>query len=606
MAHIYPQKRIAWHLFIMIKKRLATVSFVLCLLGFSAFLISFTCTTAFAGGLTDISGHWAAPEIDKAVAAGYVNGYPDGSFKPNAAVTRAELTAMIVKAFQLAGGQSGDSFKDVSNKDWFAQAVDAATTNGVASGYPDGTFRPQKAVDRQEAACMLSKLLNLKAAGELNFSDTGQISSWAVSSVSMLTDQGIISGYPDDTFRAEQSITRAEAVVVINKALAFEYTPVSDLLQPASGSVNVRSGPSLNAPKIGQVHQGDLLQANELSKDNWYQIAFQGGTGWIAGWYVQLYQPTSPSNQTPNQPPSSGQTPSPGQTPVPGQTSSTGQGLNVQVNQESTGTVVDITGAQGVYQYTEQTNPECLLVTAPGVTSVQSPSEIDVGEGGLNKIITTFPAGASGTSQTVATTGSGQSTGTAQVEIYFVALSSPIVYQVTPGAAGELLITLAPQIYQIQAVPISDFVAVSVLSTATVNFQPSQSGGQITFALSGCSLNSSLNSWQQQLNTMGVNSIQLGRNQSGAVNLTVNTAPNVSYTSGTCADGTQLVFWFQGPGAKMALLSAPNSSTLYYGMDTSPYPGDDIMQAWWNDSPFCYTGFYLGPTPYHPEAELYG
>jgi uncharacterized protein YgiM (DUF1202 family) len=544
-------------------------------------VLYFTSTPACAGSLKDIRGHWAAAEIEQALTAGYVSGYPDGSFKPNAAVTRAELAVMVVQAFHLAGGQPAGGqnnhvFKDVSARDWFAPAVNAALADGIVSGYPDGTFRPRKSVNRQEAACMLAGLLNLNTAtASLNFTDKSQVASWAISSVSMLNAQGIIAGYPDGAFKPGKVISRAEAVVLIAKALAYEFTPVSDQLQVTDDIVNVRSGPSQNTQRIGQVHKGDILQASQRGKDNWYQVAFQGGTGWIAGWCVTVCQP----GQAPAQPisPGSNQTP-------------TGPVLNVQVKQGATGTTVDITGAQGAYQYTEQTNPQRLLVTAPGIANIQSSPEIDVGAGGIDKIITTF---------------AGAVPGPCQVAVSFAAAAAPLTYNVAPGAAGELLITLPPQIYQVQAVPISDFVAVSVQGTAPLSFQPSQSGSrQFNFDIAGCLLNSSLQSWQQQVNTSGVNSIQLGYHQSGTVRLTVNAAPDVFYTSGTSADGTQLILWFQEPAAKKALLSAPKSGALYYGMDTSPYPGDGVMQAWWNNSPFCYTGFYLGPTPYHPESSF--
>jgi uncharacterized protein YraI len=574
------------------------------------------CGAAYAAGINDINGNWAAAEIGNALSKGYVKGYPDGSFRPNGGVTRAEFVAMVDGAFQVTG-QGKNSFKDVRSKDWFANDVQSALASGFVSGYPDGTFRPQQAVNRQEAASMIAKLLNLNGAGSLNFSDAGQIDTWARPSIAGLLAKGVMSGYPGNTFAPKKVITRAEAVVMINKALALQAsTPVNTELQVTEDMVNVRSGPGTNNPIIGHVHKGDVIQANSKDSNDWYQINYQGGTGWITGLYVQAYQaaPSDPVSPTTPSTPVSPTTPS---TPVSPGTGQSGATLNVQVEQSSNGTTVDITGAQGAYQYTEETNPQCLLVTVPGITAVENSSEIDVGAGGLDKIITSFPVGAPGiatsetatsgiATETTPVTSSGTASvaapETAQVAISFTALPVPLTYNVTGGAAGELLITLPPQIYQVQATPISDFVAVTLSSTAPISFTPSGSSTQLAFDLTGFTLNASLRSWQQQVNALGVNSVQINQYQPNVVRLAVQVSPDVVYTSDTGAGGTQLSLWLQEPEAKADLLAKPASGAVYYGFDTSPYPGDRAMQAWWNDSPFCYVGFYLGPTAYHPDA----
>ncbi len=252
---------------------------------------------AYANGVTDIKGNWAASEIEKALSAGYVKGYPDGSFRPNGGVTRAEFVSMVDSAFQVAPGQSKNSFKDVHSKDWYAKDVQSALAAGFVTGYPDGTFRPQQAVNRQEAASMMAKLLNLSGEGNLSFSDAGQIDTWAKPSIAGLIARGVMSGYPDGTFRPKKIISRAEAVVMINKALASQSTPVTTQLQVAGDYVNVRSGPGTSNRVIGQAHHGDILQAKEKRGD-WYQIDYQGGTGWVADWCVQVYQPANPSTPT--------------------------------------------------------------------------------------------------------------------------------------------------------------------------------------------------------------------------------------------------------------------------------------------------------------------
>ena len=205
-------------------------------------------------------------------------------------------------------------------------------------------------------------------------------------------------------------------------------------------------------------------------------------------------------------------------------------------------------------------------MTVQGVTAVCTPLEIDIGKGGLDKIITSVPDTASET---------------AKVEISFVSLSAPFVYHVAQEGSGELLITLPPQIYQIQAVPISNFVAIDLSGTAPLNFQPAVptgSSSQLVFDFSGLTLNSSLKAWSQQLNTLGLKSVQLIQYRPDVVRLTVQTNSDMSYASGKSAGGTELVLWLMQPAAKKALLTKPNSGTSYYGIDASPYPGDTAMQ----------------------------
>jgi uncharacterized protein YraI len=583
------------------------------------------CGIAYASGATDIKGNWAAADIEKALATGYVKGYPDGSFRPDAGVTRAEFVAMVDSAFQVPVGQTKNTFKDVHSTDWFARDVQSALAAGFVSGFPDGTFGPQKAIDRQDGASIVAKLLNLSGGGSLSFSDAAQIDAWAKPSIAELIAKGIMSGYPDNTFRPQKVISRAEAVVMINKALSYQFTPVTTQLQVAGDYVNVRSGPSTKDPVIGQAQPGDTFQATAITSDDWYQIDYQGMTGWVAGWCVQASQPTTVSSQssqttqsTPTAPvnQATGTTTQTNPIGTTTQTSpSTGtnginQGnLNVQVEQVSTGTIVDITGAQGAYQYTEQTNPQSLLVTVPGITAVQSQSEIDIGSGGLDKIITTLPMTTPGTTTSGTTSGITTTTapGNAQVVISFTVLPTPLTYSVAKGAPGELLITLPPQIYQVQATPISDFVAVNIAGTVSLCVQPSQSAGsskELVFDITGATLNPALQSWSQTVNAMGVGSLTLSQHTPNVVRLVAQVSPDVFYTSETSAGGTQFTLWLQEPEAKQALLANPSSGNVYYGIDLALYPGDSVMQAWWKSSPFCYTGFYLGPSVYHSDASF--
>ncbi len=487
----------------------------------------FSGSAAFAGGLKDVGQHWAAAEIGKAVSAGYVMGYPDGRFKPDAGVTRSEFIAMADGAFQVPVTQDQQSFKDVHNKDWFAKDLQSALAAGFASGYPDGTFRPQQAVTRQEAACLLAKLLKLDGGGSTGFSDAGRIDSWAESSVAELVARGIMSGYPNGSFQPKKVISRAEAVVMINNALVLQsIVPVSVQLQVVDAIVNVRSGPGTGEPKLGQAHQGDILQAKAKSGDGWYQIAYQGANAWIAASCVQAYQPAPPSSPVlPANPAPPPAPPSPPAEPGGGS-----QGvLDVQVKQSGTGTTIDIQGASGKCQWTDGTGPQRLVVTVPGITSVRTPLEIDPGVGGLDKIVTRFP---------------GAAAGTAEVDIFFQSSPAPLVYSAVLGNSGELLVTLPPQIYKIQAGSITDFLAINMWGTAPLSYQVTNLDDptpRIAFDFTGFTLASPLQAWEQKADLLGVKGIKLIQYQPGVVRLTAEGTLDISATSDTSSGGCQIV-----------------------------------------------------------------
>lgn len=173
---------------------------------------------AQASGMpSDMAGHWAQSAVTEWFAHGLGNGYPDGTFRPDRSVTRAEFAVMANKAFGIAPG--GDAaFRDSKTSDWYYSNLAAAFNNGYIKGYMDGSVKPNKAITRQEAAVMLAKLLNLTTYATMQFTDSAQLPAWASGSVAAVANAGVVIGYPDGSFRGSRSISRAEAVVALLKA----------------------------------------------------------------------------------------------------------------------------------------------------------------------------------------------------------------------------------------------------------------------------------------------------------------------------------------------------------------------------------------------------
>ena len=167
---------------------------------------------------TDISGHWAKDSIMKMINAGVISGYPDGTFKPDKAVTRAEFTVMIVKALNLET-RAGKTFTDTASH-WAKESIATAAAHGIISGYDSNTFGPDDLITREQAAVIIALAAKLEAASnELNFTDSKAISPWAKPGVTAAVKAGFITGYPDNSFRPQGNTTRAEAVSLILKAI---------------------------------------------------------------------------------------------------------------------------------------------------------------------------------------------------------------------------------------------------------------------------------------------------------------------------------------------------------------------------------------------------
>lgn len=168
--------------------------------------------------LNDIASHWAEASIKRAVELGFVTGYTDGSFNPDKTVSRDEFAAMLVKALKLQGAGSSLDFADAGSIGaWAKPYIAQAMKSGLVSGYADGTFRPKAPISRAEMAAMIVRGLGLKSVVELelSYADADQIPAWAKPYVAAAEEAGVMRGRGDNRFAPAASATRTEAAVVI-------------------------------------------------------------------------------------------------------------------------------------------------------------------------------------------------------------------------------------------------------------------------------------------------------------------------------------------------------------------------------------------------------
>ncbi|WP_052098185.1 S-layer homology domain-containing protein [Paenibacillus stellifer] len=168
----------------------------------------------------DAASHWASKDISTAAKLGIINGYPDGSFRPDASITRAEFSTLVVKAFALRLGNGTNAFQDIQTS-WARESIEILASNGVINGYSDGTFRADRKTTRAEMVAMISKILILQESksGEANMFVDVAPQHWANKIIEEATTAGIIQGKGQNRFEPDANLTRAEALTVIMRVL---------------------------------------------------------------------------------------------------------------------------------------------------------------------------------------------------------------------------------------------------------------------------------------------------------------------------------------------------------------------------------------------------
>lgn len=200
--------------------------------------------------LNDIQGHWAQPCIEQLAQRRIINGYTDGSFKPNAPVTRAEYAAMLDTAFPDAlAVRTGGKFADVPSSHWASQAIKSVYQKGFLAGYPGGVFQPNQNIPRVQALVSLASGLKYvptqPALDTLNkaFTDAAGIPEYSRSAIAAATEKQLVVNYPAaQTLNPDRLATRADiaafmcqatslAGVVPSQYIAKVGTPTPDLAQ---------------------------------------------------------------------------------------------------------------------------------------------------------------------------------------------------------------------------------------------------------------------------------------------------------------------------------------------------------------------------------------
>ncbi len=181
----------------------------------------------------DIQGHWAQAYIQALTGLGAIAGFPDGSFRPNDPVTRAQFAAILAKAFSPTPQKPASDFVDVSRTFWGYQVIQTAYRGGFLSGYPGQAFRPDERIPRVQVLVSLASGLNLRSdnTSVLSvFSDAAQIPDYARTAIAGATQKKLVVNYPTlQQLKPNQNATRADVAAFVYQALvnAGRLQPIS-------------------------------------------------------------------------------------------------------------------------------------------------------------------------------------------------------------------------------------------------------------------------------------------------------------------------------------------------------------------------------------------
>lgn len=160
------------------------------------------------------------PKLNTADHFAYVQGYPDGTVKPAGNITRAETAAILFRLMDDASRKTYYStksgFRDVASGSWYNTYVATLNNAGVITDSSNGYFRPNEAITRAELAAMLAKFS--ETTGAANYFNDVSAKYWAANAIAICAKLGWITGYPDGTFRPDKNVTRAELMAMINRA----------------------------------------------------------------------------------------------------------------------------------------------------------------------------------------------------------------------------------------------------------------------------------------------------------------------------------------------------------------------------------------------------
>ncbi|MFC7680400.1 carbohydrate binding domain-containing protein [Paenibacillus sp. GCM10028914] len=224
----------------------------------------------------DLSGHWSKSAVMHMQDMYLLQGYADGTFKPNQAISRAEFVLILDRVFGFAGGAVSSSFADIDASDWYYDAMTRANGSGIIQGTAPGHLSPKQPITRQDAAVMVDRAFQLSTGTEeahelLKFDDANEVSGYAEKAITYLASENIVNGYKDE-LNPKAAITRAETAKLLSSMIADVKSSPGTIESKVEGNLIVRAS---NITLKNTVVNGNLLLAEGIGDGS---VVLQGVT----------------------------------------------------------------------------------------------------------------------------------------------------------------------------------------------------------------------------------------------------------------------------------------------------------------------------------------
>nr|DAU04062.1 MAG TPA: Mac 1 [Caudoviricetes sp.] len=216
--------------------------------------------------LKDISGHWAKKEINQFISSGYVNGYEDGTFRPDNSITRAEFVKLVNKYFRF-NNKEDIKFSDINTNDWYYKDICIASKAGYINGYEDKTFKPNKTITREEVSKILISIKNKQdnVYDKLNkYPDKNKVSNWAKPYVEGAIEQGYLKGNDLGLLNPTNNITRAESITILSR-VSKERSEIKDETKNEAPVITATENLTL---EVGQKFDMSMLNVKVSDKED--------------------------------------------------------------------------------------------------------------------------------------------------------------------------------------------------------------------------------------------------------------------------------------------------------------------------------------------------
>ncbi len=210
------------------------------------------------------SSYWAAEFIQQMAQQGVIAGFPDGSFRPEEPVTRAQFSAMLRKAFNKSPQRQAINFADVSTNYWAYSAIQEAYSTGFLTGYPGNIFRPDQNIPREQVLVSLANGLEYSASGGVDsvlqyYNDSSNISNYARAPIAAATEKNMVVNYPNVKFLNPTTVaTRAQVVAFIHQAMLNSNLSASQVSEINSPYI-VAIGDTTPQPTAVTIPEGTII-----------------------------------------------------------------------------------------------------------------------------------------------------------------------------------------------------------------------------------------------------------------------------------------------------------------------------------------------------------